>query len=134
MTPTAYENRFTRHVAALRCFVQREGHCRVPYAHIEAYDGEQVALGRWTTYIRKRHQTGKLSEARVAMFAIIPGWAWESRKPGPPPQIARNREIKKLRESGLSLSAIAEAYGLSKQRIYQLTAGVKPTNKEQAHE
>lgn len=126
MASSAYEIRFARHMEALRQFAAREGHCEVPYSHIERVGDDDVALGRWAAYIRMRRRAGKVSASRLAQFSMVPGWSWEPRRPGPPPQSDRNKMMRKLRAEGVSLSVIAERFGLSKQRVYQLTAGVKP--------
>mgnify|MGYP006277571335 CR=1 FL=1 len=126
MSKTAYESRFDDHLGALQTFRIREGHCNVPYAHVE----NGIALGRWVAYVRSRYRkdmTGEngptrrlLSERHTQALSLIPGWSWEARRPGPTPKHDRNAEIRELRNSGISLSVIAETYGLSKQRIHQL--------------
>lgn len=131
MASSAYEIRFARHMEALRRFAAREGHCDVPYAHVEDVDGDEVALGRWTTYVRMRKRAGKIPASRIAQLSTVPGWTWEPRRPGPAPQSERNRLMRKLRAEGVSLSVLAERFGLSKQRVYQLTAGVKPADRNE---
>lgn len=127
MAKSAYESRFEKHIGALQNFAVREGHCNVPYVHVE--DG--IQLGRWVAYVRSRrrkdlsgtsghsgHQL--LSDRYVEALDRVPGWSWEARRPGPAPKTDRNAEIRALRKQGVSLGMIAETYGLSKQRIHQL--------------
>lgn len=116
MAKSVYESRFETHLGALRTFALREGHCNVPYAHSEG----SIPLGRWVAYVRTRNRRGRLSDAHASALETVPGWSWEQRRPGPQPKTDRNEEIRMLRRSGVSLSVIAETYGLSKQRIHQL--------------
>lgn len=120
MTRSAYESRFDRHVGALRTFVAREQHCNVPYAHIEAVGDEQVPLGRWVAYVRSRQRHGNLAHAQQVVLEAVPYWSWERRRPGPTAKAARNAEIRSLRAEKVSLAMIAETYGLSKQRVFQI--------------
>lgn len=122
---SAYESRFHNNLGALRQYAVREGDCHVPYAHVELYENREVALGRWVAYLRTRYRSGNLSTGRIAILDGVPGWYWDLRKPGPRPKVERNEEIKMLRSRGVSLAAIAETYGLSKQRIHQLTGKMK---------
>lgn len=117
-----YSQRFTQRLDALRAYVAREGHPNVPLAHTEpGPDGRPIELGRWTAYLRSRHRKGILPPEQQAPLEQIPGWTWEIRRPGPKPLADRNTKIRDLRAEGLSLDAIAETYGLSKQRVHQLT-------------
>lgn len=58
-------------LAALRAFVAREGHARVPRAHIES----GVALGSWV--VSHRHRRDRLERARILELEAIPGWTWD---------------------------------------------------------
>jgi hypothetical protein len=60
-------------MAALRAFVAREGHARVPRRHVE--DG--IRLGMWVGYQRTDHRAGRLDPARVAELEALPGWSWD---------------------------------------------------------
>lgn len=122
---SAYESRFNHNLGALRQYASREGNCDVPYAHIEQYDGRDVPLGRWVAYLRTRYRSGSLNASRAASLETVAGWYWDLRKPGPRPKSDRNEEIRMLRAQGVSLATIAETYGLSKQRIHQLTGKIK---------
>ena len=120
MTRSAYESRFDRHVGALRTYVEREQHCNVPYAHTEPVDDEQVPLGRWVAYVRSRQRHGKQALPQQGVLNTVPHWNWERRRPGPGAKAARNAEIRSLRAEKVSLAMIAETYGVSKQRVFQI--------------
>jgi len=64
----AWDDRF----AALRRFVAREGHARVPQGRVE--DGFQ--LGRWVSRRRSDEKMGRLDGERVRMLESLPGWTW----------------------------------------------------------
>ena len=68
---TKWESNF----AALTRFVDREGHARVPYAHIE--DGLQ--LGWWVGNQRQFHRRGELARDRVERLERLQGWTWKAR-------------------------------------------------------
>lgn len=116
----AYQSRFDKNLEALRQYAMREGHCHVPYVHVEDHGGREVPLGRWVAYLRTRYRSGHLNASRAAALQGVPGWYWDVRKPGPKPKGERNAEIRMLRSQGVSLATLAETYGLSKQRIHQL--------------
>jgi superfamily II DNA or RNA helicase len=60
---------------ALQQFVQREGHARVPAAHVEA----GVRLGMWVVIRRGERNDGRLDRLRVESLEGLPGWTWEPR-------------------------------------------------------
>ena len=57
-------------LAVLKKFVDREGHARVPSAHVE----DQVKIGMWAAQQRSERRT--LSPERVASLDALPGWTW----------------------------------------------------------
>jgi superfamily II DNA or RNA helicase len=59
---------------ALKRFVAREGHARVPQGF---RDEGGYLLGRWTSHQRALYRTGGLSSDRVARLEALPGWVWE---------------------------------------------------------
>jgi len=59
-------------MGALRSFVSREGHGRVPLSHVE----NGVRLGDWVGRQRGAHRQGQLNDERIAELDSIPGWAW----------------------------------------------------------
>jgi superfamily II DNA or RNA helicase len=60
-------------LAALRAFVAREGHARVPSGHIEGH----LRLGSWVISHRTQHRRGRLDPARAAELEALPGWTWD---------------------------------------------------------
>ena len=66
------EGKWDRNFLALRAFVQREGHARVPAKHIEA----GIRLGLWVANRRNDHHLRRLDPARVALLESQPGWTW----------------------------------------------------------
>jgi hypothetical protein len=56
-------------------FVEREGHSRVPFLHVE----ESYRLGQWVSEQRSVHAKGKLLADRVARLEALPGWIWNTR-------------------------------------------------------
>ena len=72
----ALEERWENDVAALTKFKEREGHCEVPYRHIEGL----FKLGGWVANQRQRQREGTLSPARKARLDAL-GFRWHSNKP-----------------------------------------------------
>jgi hypothetical protein len=68
---------FSRKLSALKQFVDREGHARVPGSYVETFDGEQIKLGQWVGARRNEYATGKLSQHRIDALEAIPGWEWD---------------------------------------------------------
>ena len=63
---------WTGNLALLECFVEREGHSRVPRSHVEA----GKPLGQWVGTQRAWHRSGKLSADRVRLLESLRGWVW----------------------------------------------------------
>ena len=59
-------------LAALRAFVAREGHARVPQRLVDGH----LRLGAWVTSRRVDYRQGRLDPARAAELEAIPGWSW----------------------------------------------------------
>jgi superfamily II DNA or RNA helicase len=62
-------------LAALRPYVAREGHARVPFGHVEGDFG----LGGWVNKRRNEHTAGRLDRVRAAELETLPGWTWDPR-------------------------------------------------------
>ena len=62
-----------RNFHTLRAFVAREGHCRVPRAHVEG----GIGLGRWVAAQRQRLHT--MDPARRHLLESLPGWTSQAR-------------------------------------------------------
>jgi len=72
----------------LQTFVAREGHARVPVAHVES----DFPLGAWASERRKAFREGKLDAALISQLEELAGWTWDQ-------QIARWEEgFARLRE------------------------------------
>jgi len=67
---TSWEENF----AALKAYVDREGHARVPQT-FRTEDGRR--LGRWVSKQRKDYRGGKLAPERSAHWAALPDWVWD---------------------------------------------------------
>jgi Helicase associated domain len=72
-TWSVYDARFATGLAALRSFVRRTGHARVPAAHVEG----GVRLGAWVGHLR--HRKSELTQERIRTLSSFPGWAWKLR-------------------------------------------------------
>ncbi len=66
------EARWEDSFAMLERFVEREGHARVPLAHVE--DG--FALGSWVAKQRRDFAQRQMPEQRVARLDAVPRWTW----------------------------------------------------------
>ena len=65
-------NRWKTGLDALRAFVAREGHARVPGSHVEG----DFRLGRWISKQRAYHKAGRMDSARAAELEALHGWTW----------------------------------------------------------
>ena len=115
-----HQTRWNNYYKALTNYTTRNGHTRVPAAHIEESDTGPVTLGAWASYIRQRYRTGRLPQDRIDALNSIPGWEWGPFRPGPFTDSARDSEILTLRSSGVSLQKIGDKFGLSRQRVHQI--------------
>lgn len=114
---TKFDERFQ----ALKDFARENGHARVP----TKYKVGDINLGGWVSYLRTRYRTNRLDKDTIKRLESV-GMEWGPLTPGP--QIAdeeRDKEIAKLREQNLSLAAIGEKYGLSRQRVHQILQRVQ---------
>lgn len=62
---------------ALRQFVAREGHCRVPDNHSEQLLDTTVALHQWSTRQRYTYRHDQLLPVRAKLLDRVAGWRWE---------------------------------------------------------
>ena len=84
---------FDYNLSALHAFVAREGHARVPVAHVELL----VNLGAWVNAQRSNRSAGILSDERIAKLEAVGGWAWHVRNRRSPEELAERRERKALK-------------------------------------
>jgi len=115
-TKTRNQETWDNRIQALAVFASREGHALVPSGHTEG----DTNLGSWVSYLRTLKHSGRLSTEKVTQIESFKGWEWGPLRPGPKPDVARDTAIKERREGGETLSVLASAYGLSRQRIHQI--------------
>lgn len=114
-------DRWERNFLALAQYTTRTGNARVPASHVEIYEGRNTPIGAWVGYMRQRNRTGILSASRIEKLESLTGWTWGPLRPGPASNNERDQQILQLREDGLSLQAIAEKVGVSRQRVHQIS-------------
>jgi len=112
--------RFNFTITAINQFAAREGHCKVPAAHVEIVDGNHMPLGSWVGYLRQRRRKGQLSADKIQKLESIPGWQWGPLRPGPQTNSDRNSRILDMHRGGKSLRFIADEFDLSRQRVHQI--------------
>lgn len=59
----------------LCAFVAREGHTRVPAAHVE----HGFRLGTWLSHRRRDRREGRLNRRWATLLERLPGWTWDVR-------------------------------------------------------
>ena len=74
-----FEADFQHALAALRQFVAREGHPRVPVGHVEHHDGGDINLYNWVSRRLSEFRKARLSAERVAALETVEGWEWDRR-------------------------------------------------------
>ena len=74
------EEGFQHRLAALKEFANRVGHARVPQAHVETFEGEDLNLGTWVAARRRAYRTEKLSEEHTSALEAVHGWVWNLEK------------------------------------------------------
>jgi Helicase associated domain len=112
--------KFKLYIEAIKQYAARQGDCNIPSTHVEKVNNLEVTVGAWAGYIRHRYKKNQLSEEKVWALNQIRGWQWGPLKPGPSPDLKRNRKIHEMRAAGSSLREIADAFDLSRQRIHQI--------------
>jgi hypothetical protein len=60
----------------LLAYVEREGHARVPFTHIET--GRK--LGLWVFNLRRRHRKGELPSDLISRLEALPSWSWHAKR------------------------------------------------------
>jgi hypothetical protein len=120
MSNGTFSNPWDHHYAALVQYAERTGTTKAGTKHRETLEGIEVPLSAWSATQRRNEKLGLLPEARRDLLSAIPGWDWGPMRPGPP-QSPLNKEICRLREEGLTMTEIGKRYGISRQRVYQIT-------------
>lgn len=116
----SFRTRWDHHYAALQQYTARAGTSRVASSHREDFDGSSVPIGAWASTQRQRHRLGFLPADRAVLLEQLPGWEWGPFRPGPPERRERNDEIRRLRAEGVTLAAIGERFGITRQRVLQI--------------
>lgn len=116
--------RFNTYVGALKQFAEREGHTKIPAAHIEKFEESEITLGAWAGYTRQRYRKNQLPEERAHELSFIKEWVWGPLRPGPATDVNRNKTIIELRAEGKSLRHIADIFDLSRQRVHQIVRAI----------
>ncbi len=75
---TKVEVKFQKRLAALRQFVDREGHAMVGAGTVESFEGTDHKLGSWVSSQRTQFKKGLLSAERIASLETVPGWKWDA--------------------------------------------------------
>jgi hypothetical protein len=70
-------SRWQAGIAALRSYLAREGHLRVPTRHKEG----AFTLGTWVQTVRTAYRRDRLHGDKVQELERIPGWIWQVRRP-----------------------------------------------------
>lgn len=116
METQTYSATWSDRIAALTVFVNREGTALVP----SNYEEGNLNLGSWVSYLRTRRNNGKLSQAKIEQLESFQGWEWGPLRPGPKTDAQRDATIRDMRANNMSLAAIGDVFGLSRQRIHQI--------------
>jgi hypothetical protein len=70
------DERFPEALRCLDAFVSREGHARVPAAHVEG----GFRLGTWVSHRRRDRRKGVLDPRWATRLECLPGWTWDVRR------------------------------------------------------
>lgn len=119
-------NKWNTHLQALRTFVTRTGTAQVPRGHVEITEYGDVKLGAWVSYVRHRQRKGHLSVEQETELSSLPGWRWDKLRAGRTSHPERDREIvRRYTTDGTSLQALANEYGLTRQRVHQIVKSAR---------
>lgn len=117
---TTRNERWQEHLTALTQYINRTGTSMAPANHVEIVNGRNVAIGAWVAYNRQCHRNGTLPADRAAILSALPGWKWEKQQPGRRYDKNRDTLITEKYYAGSSAKALADEFGLSRQRIHQI--------------
>lgn len=123
-------NKWQSHITALRNYVARTGTSRVPRQHVELTEefGE-IKLGAWVSYVRHRQRKGHLTVEQASELSSLPNWHWGPLPAGRTGNPERDRLIIERFDGGrgATLQAIANEFGITRQRVHQIVTGAKQT-------
>jgi DNA-binding NarL/FixJ family response regulator len=120
-----YQEKWSRNIQALHVFVENYGHANVPSAYSVDIDGKILFLGPWVSKVRAQHRNGKLVPHKARELEAIPGWHWNSSRPGPRVSGGRDTTIIERHAAGESTRQIAEELNLTTQRVNQILRKAK---------
>jgi len=85
---------------ALRQYVAREGHCRIPRGVIEQLPDFELNLGQWCTTQRSLYNQQRMDQKNITALEQIPDWRWEvpSRQAGLPHSVTTEPGYRGYRE------------------------------------
>lgn len=121
-------NKWHTHIAALRSYVARTGTARVPRNHVEKTDEHgEIKLGAWVSYVRHRQRKGHLTSEQATELSSLPNWQWGPLPAGRTGNPDRDRLIVERFDSGrgMTLQAIANEFGITRQRVHQIVTNAK---------
>jgi hypothetical protein len=112
------------YLRAYRKHLDLGGTAHVPRNLIVDLEGiGPVKLGRWVHYVRSRHAVRRLEGWKVRSLNGIHGWSWV--QPSPSTMTQRDQTILAMRRNGDTLSRIATAFNLSRQRVHAILRKVE---------
>lgn len=113
-------NKWNTHITALQNYVTRTGTARVPRNHVEATEFGEVRLGAWVSYVRHRQRKGHLTVEQESTLSSLPNWQWAPFRAGRIGDPERDARIVARARQGERLRALADEFGLTRQRIHQI--------------
>jgi hypothetical protein len=120
-----YQEKWARNIQALQVFIDSYGHTNVPSAYSVDIDGNTIFLGPWVSKTKSQYRNGKLLPHKARELESIPGWHWESSRPGPRVSGGRDASIVERHASGESSRKIANELNLTTQRVNQILRKAK---------
>jgi len=118
-------NKWNTHITALRNYVSRTGTARVPRNHVEATEFGEIRLGAWVSYVRHRQRKGHLTTEQEVTLASLRNWSWEPLPAGRIGNPERDARIIARASEGERLRALADEFGLTRQRVHQIVKNSK---------
>jgi hypothetical protein len=120
-------NKWNTHIVALRKYVERTGSSTVPRNHVETTEYGDIKLGAWVSYVRHRNRKGHLTPEQAQELASLPQWQWGPLRAGRTSNPERDRLIVERFADGrgATLQAIANEFGLTRQRVHQIVKSAK---------
>jgi len=97
--------------AFLRRHVERTGHARVRYDHLEG--DERFKLGQWCDVQRSTFRKGTLPSDRISRMEALPGWVWDVRSAKWEESFtALRRHVARTGTAGVPRSCVEDGFAL----------------------